>query len=651
MSSLKGSEVRAARDTSSLNLTVWAGAGILAVLGTVIPFLPTGTLSVAGLVSRPWTFGVASGVVALPVAVMMGLDFARAQERTYVPPALRVQVARSLVYGVGTVLVALGLALWSHPPALSRLVELGSDAAWALLLVPCAAVASWAVCFRPRTFTVDDLPSFQEASAALRDTNHFISGWCSDDWKRGPVHGSGDRRWFIIPEYGLFTNLYCLGGIGSGKTVSVIYPMLEQALYKWGGDRTVLYGQPGSEEPVRTKDMRIGVLLLDLKGDNAEHVRKRARAHGRADDVIIIKPGGEWSINPLASGSPQQVAVKLIAALQVMLMSTVEPHPFYKKMQTEFATNALGILQDVLGPGRATLKDLYEFIVDPPTFMRFIEAAKPKASLAWRWFDTQWSAEKPENKLELIKGFRADLSQFVTPELAPTFANSKSNFPGWKSIPNDGRIVVFSMSMDDWGPIARALGIFMMMDFQNQMLARSTEKFKEAGGNTKRLVFCFVDEVWAYMNPELANFTAVSRQARCCTLAAHQSLDQVPPQYRATMIGNFRTPLILGINDPLSCEQFAMVFGKHRVVRRTRSESAGYAGVSHGVLSETVTAKAGGESRSVSFSETESEEYRFSPDDLVRLPKFHAVVQVFDGDVVRLPVTVQLIPGFKALLA
>ncbi len=645
-----GAEVQAARDTSMLSVLGAAVLGFGAVAGTLLPLVPGG-VSLEGLTSRPWVFGVVAAVVGLALGLSMGRDFAAAQRRDYSPPALRVQLARSVVYGLGALVLTVALALWSAPQLLLALAHLGSGAAWgAALVLPYAGLA-WAVAFRPRTFTVPPPPTWKEASAALRDTNDFLLGWCSEDWKRGPVVGTGDPRWFVLPEFGLFANLYCLGGIGSGKTFTVIKPILEQALFKWSGDREVLYGPAGRQKMVRTRDMRIGIFLLDYKGNNAAYVEERAKAHGRADDVMVITPGGKWSINPLANGTPQQAATSLVAALQVMLMTQVEPHPFYKKMQLEFATNALSILQDVLGKGKPTLADLYDFITDPPTYARFLDAAKPKASLAHRWFETQWGPQDPSDKLELIKGFRADLAQFITPELAPTFCKADSNFPGWNSLPNEGRICVFSMNVDEWGPVARAFGIFMMMSFQNQMLARTTTRFREAGGNTERLVFCFADEVWAYMNPGLAEFTAVSREARCCTLAAHQSIDQVPQQYRSTMVGNFRTPIILGINDPLSCETFSKVFGTHRVVRKSRSESAGFAGVSHGVLSESMTAKAGGESRSVSYSESEVDEPRFTPDELTRLPKFHAAVQVFDGDVVRRPSVVALIPGHEALLA
>lgn len=634
--------VRTSSEGSPLVLLVALVAGLGAVAYAVLPRFGGAWRLFLVLERFPFLFLIVSGIVAALVLPHAYRDCAATLHRDYRPAPMRIQALRSSLYGLAALLSLVGLTCALLPRLL--LVEPQLLAPVLCVLWAVDAVAAWLLCFRPRRFRAASLPTFQEAAHLLRYSNDFILGRGSTDWKMGPSSAAGDPYWCVLPEAGVFGNVYCLGGIGSGKTHTVVKPWLEQALFKWSGEGSVLYNRT----PRPLASLRCGLFVLDYKGNQAKYVTDRARAHGRAADVMVITAGGEWSINPLANGTPQQVAQKLVAALEVM--TAQESHSYYRKMQLEFATHALSVLAEVLGPGKATLRDLYDFTTDPEVQSKILAAAKPGDSLSYRWFRDQWAQEDARERLVLTKGFRADLSQFVTPELAPTFARA-GNFPGWGCIPNDGRIVVFSMNVDEWGPVARALGVFMLIDFQLTMLARTTTKYREQGGNCERLVLCFADEVWAYMNPGLAEFTAVSREARCCTLALHQSLAQVPETYRPTMIGNFRTPLILGINDPLSTAEFSRVFGTHRVFRKSRSVSAGYAGVSEQLLSGALLARAGGESRSVSESEAEVEELRFTPDELTRIPKFHAVAQVFDGSVVREPALIALVPGHEALLA
>jgi type IV secretory pathway TraG/TraD family ATPase VirD4 len=163
-----------------------------------------------------------------------------------------------------------------------------------------------------------------------------------------------------------------------------------------------------------------------------------------------------------------------------------------------------------------------------------------------------------------------------------------------------------------------------------------------------RLVMCFIDEAWAYMNPKLAEFTSVSRQAKCCTLALHQSLGQIiDPNQRQVMLGNFRTPIILAINDKLSLQEFETVFGKHTVLRESRSESSGFSGVERQLLTDSLSARLGGESKSLSVSQSEVDVPRFSMDEILHLPRNRAVVQMYDGDNTHLPAVVETIRIFE----
>lgn len=572
--------------------------------------------------------GLGGIFVLVLLAVLVAFDFRASAKVTYVSPALRVRLARSFVLGVFAVLALLALAVGLSPELPLHLLTQGKLIGLILLPMVGVAFAYDQSCLKAPEKLKTALPTFREAAEALRDSNDFLLGTTgAEDWKKG----TGDQRWFIVNEKAMFTNIFALGGIGSGKTATCLKPMLEQALYKF------------PEDPKR----KLGLFVIDgTKGSLTEHVVERARLAGREADVVEIKPGGVWSYNPVAEGSPTALATKLVAALEVM--TAQESHSYYKKMQREFAENAFQILTDVLGEGRFTLKDLYNFICDSSVQKQFLEAAAPKDSISHRWFKNQWANEDPREQMMLTKGFRADLSLFVRDELAPTFAVTDSTFPGWKRFLDEGRIVVFNMDLSTWGELTRAMGIFLLMDFQRAMIARSQPSFKRAGGNTERLILCAIDECWAFMNPGIGEFTAVSRESRCCTFGLTQSLGQFPLAYRDTMVGNFRTAIVLPVQDPLTMETYSRLFGTHRTSRESVSESTGFSGVQDQLFTETVRARLGGESRSVSVSTSEVDEPRFSPTDLLHLAANSAAVLMFDGSVVQPSRLVRLLPSYIA---
>ncbi len=77
----------------------------------------------------------------------------------------------------------------------------------------------------------------------------------------------------IIPEAGLYQNFLITGTIGSGKTSSVMYPFTRQ-LIKYKCNDT---------------NNKLGILILDVKGNYYSMVEKYASYYGRENDLIVIE--------------------------------------------------------------------------------------------------------------------------------------------------------------------------------------------------------------------------------------------------------------------------------------------------------------------------------------------------------------------------
>ena len=77
----------------------------------------------------------------------------------------------------------------------------------------------------------------------------------------------------IIPESGLYQSFLITGTIGSGKTSSVMYPFTKQLI------------QYKCKNPYK----KLGMLILDVKGNYYSQVKKYAEYFGRKDDLIVIE--------------------------------------------------------------------------------------------------------------------------------------------------------------------------------------------------------------------------------------------------------------------------------------------------------------------------------------------------------------------------
>lgn len=86
-----------------------------------------------------------------------------------------------------------------------------------------------------------------------------------------------------IPEKSLYQNILVTGSIGSGKTASALYPFTKQLINFNAHDF----------------NSKLGMLVLDVKGNYYSKIVEFAIASNRLDDLIIIELNGKYKYNPL----------------------------------------------------------------------------------------------------------------------------------------------------------------------------------------------------------------------------------------------------------------------------------------------------------------------------------------------------------------
>ena len=87
----------------------------------------------------------------------------------------------------------------------------------------------------------------------------------------------------FLTETNLYQNILITGTIGSGKTSSAMYPFTKQFIkYKYNFEKE-----------------KLGMLILDVKGNFHKFVQNCVDEFNRGEDLIIIEVGGKYKYNPL----------------------------------------------------------------------------------------------------------------------------------------------------------------------------------------------------------------------------------------------------------------------------------------------------------------------------------------------------------------
>lgn len=86
----------------------------------------------------------------------------------------------------------------------------------------------------------------------------------------------------FLPAASLYQNILITGTIGSGKTSSAMYPFTRQ-LIKYNYDNEA---------------KKLGMLILDVKGNYYSQVKKYASYYRRENDLVVVELRREYKIQP-----------------------------------------------------------------------------------------------------------------------------------------------------------------------------------------------------------------------------------------------------------------------------------------------------------------------------------------------------------------
>lgn len=151
--------------------------------------------------------------------------------------------------------------------------------------------------------------------------------------------------WLTIPERGLYTGLFIVGAIGSGKTSACMYPYVEQLLAYRAGD------------PAR----KAAGLILEVKGDFCRQVRDILKRHGRADDYVEVSLDSSYRYNPLHNDLDAYALAYGIATLMTNLFGRGK-EPFWQQASTNLVKFVILLHQTL--DDYVTLFQVYEHVIN-----------------------------------------------------------------------------------------------------------------------------------------------------------------------------------------------------------------------------------------------------------------------------------------------
>lgn len=453
------------------------------------------------------------------------------------------------------------------------------------------------------------------------------------------------NKTLAIPEYGLFQNILITGTIGSGKTSSAMYPFTKQLLeYK--------YNDASS---------KIGMLILDVKGNYFSQVYNYAKNIGRLNDLIEIKIKGKYFYNPLDKPflKPSVIANQLKTIL--LLFSPNNSESYWLDKAEAVLTEAIKLCR-LYNNNYVTFTEIHNLVTKPDYYHEKI------AHLREKFTKNELSKKQIYNLLSAINFFekeflsldlrtlnilRSEITRitncFVSDfEVERTFCppKNKINFHGFKDVINLGKIVVLNMNINEFRNLSKIISAYLKIDFQTEVMRRLTKK------NISNRVVAFIsDEYSEYVTSTDANFFSQSREARCINIISTQSynsiLNTLNNKYSTEIIvQNLVNKIWFRTDDIYTIENAQKQIGKVDKERLSKTISENAKQTNYNFITRSFNSKDSSISESINTYVQNDYVYDFKF-FTQELETFNALCFLTDGNKILPPCKIELFPYFK----
>ena len=450
-----------------------------------------------------------------------------------------------------------------------------------------------------------------------------------------------------IPEKSLYQNILITGTIGTGKTSSAMYPFTKQLM----------------EYKSNITNEKLGMLILDVKGNYYLQVKKYAKIYEREQDLIILDLSGNIKYNPLHK--PHLKASVLANRLKTILLlfSPNNTESFWLDKVEQILSECIKLCR-LYNNGYVTFEELHNLVVIPNYYEEKIKILRElflqnnfstedtyHLLSALNFFEKEYSILDERTKSILKSEVTRITNLFLSDyEVKKVFCPKKEeiNFFGFEDVLKNGKIVVLNLNISEYKNLAKMIAAYLKLDFQTEVLNRLANN---SNLDDERSV-CFIsDEYHEYVTLSDSSFFSQSREAKCINIVATQSytslLNTLNNQSSVKVIvQNLVNKLWFRTDDIFTIEDAQKQIGKEEKEKFSKTISENAKETNFNYLFNRFHSK--NSNLSESFNSYFQTDYIFDTNFFTQnLETFSCLSFLSDGNKILPPKKINLIPYFK----
>ena len=406
-------------------------------------------------------------------------------------------------------------------------------------------------------------------------------------------------------------------------------------------------------------DDKLGMLILDVKGNYCKQVLDYAKLYNLENDLIIIGLNSGNFYNPLYKPNLKPIVLANRLKTILTLFSENNSESYWLDKAEQILCEAIKLCR-LYNNNYVTFSELHKLITIPNYYKDKINILKDlftssklnikqiyELNECLDFFQKEFENLDSRTKGILVSEITRITNTFISDyDIFSTFSPQKEklNFLGFEDVIKSGKIVVLDMNISEYNLLSKIIATYLKLDFQTEILSCLSH-------NTVKKTAFICDEYDKYCTKTDSDFFSLSREAKCINIVSTQSYSSLKNTLKdessvKVIIQNLINKFWFRTDDIFTVEEAQKQLGKEEKEKfsKTISESAKETNFSY----ITNTLNSVNSNISESYNSYYQTDYIYDTNFFTRkLETFTALTFLSNGNKIYDPIKTQMLPYFK----
>lgn len=447
-----------------------------------------------------------------------------------------------------------------------------------------------------------------------------------------------------IPEKGLYQNFLITGTIGSGKTSSAMYPFTRQLL----------------EYNSTYVNDKIGMLILDVKGNYYKQVLEYVKLYNLQDDLVIIDLNSTTYYNPLHKPNLKPIVLANRLKTILTLFSENNSESYWLDKAEQILCESIKLCR-LYNNNYVTFSEIHKLITVPNYYNNKLKILKDlflKSKLNQKqiyelnecldFFQKEFESLDSRTKSILISEITRITNTFISDyDVFSTFSppKEKLNFLGFEDVIKNGKIVVLNMNISEYDMLSKIIATYLKLDFQTEILSSLSKS-----NNYQRKTAFICDEYDKYCTKTDSEFFSLSRESKCINIVSTQSYSSLKNTLKdestvKVITQNLINKIWFRTDDIFTIEETQKQLGKEEKEKISKTISENARETSFSYITNSLNSI--NSNISESYNSYFQKDYIYDTNFFTQeLETFTALTFLCDGNKIHKPIKVKMLPYF-----